>query len=179
MTKRNSMTTLTRWVLGHKKLIVGLWLVLAIAGFAAIKPAGDALSTSFNIPGSEAFSANSRIAKIYGNGGDVPPIVAVVTLPKGSSVDSPGVARELTAALAKVKTALPHARLASYASTHDRAFVSKDGHTRGRSAQRSAPGTMRHRRLRTSAPEGDETALDQRDPRTRSHAHLREGQVDR
>ena len=85
MSKRNSMTTLTRWVLGHKKLVVGLWLVLAIGGFAAIKPAGDALSTSFNIPGSEAFSANSRIAEIYGNGGDVAPIVAVVTLPKGSS----------------------------------------------------------------------------------------------
>jgi len=50
MSKRNSMTTLTRWVLGHKKLVVGLWLVLAIGGFAAIKPAGDALSTSFNIP---------------------------------------------------------------------------------------------------------------------------------
>ena len=40
MLKRNSMTTLTRWVLRHKKLVVGLWLVLAIAGFAAIKPAG-------------------------------------------------------------------------------------------------------------------------------------------
>ena len=129
MSKRNSMTTLTRWVLRHKKLVVGLWLVLAIGGFAAIKPAGDALSTSFNIPGSEAFIANSRIAEVYGNGGDVAPLVAVVTLPKGSSVDSPGVGRELTAALAKVQTALPHARLASYASTHDRAFVSKDGRT--------------------------------------------------
>ena len=129
MSKRNSIATLTRWVLGHKKLVVGLWLILAIGGFAAIKPAGDALSTSFNIPGSEAFTANSRIAKIYGNGGDVAPIVAVVTLPRGSSVDSPGVGHELTAALAKVKTALPHARLASYASTHDRAFVSKDGRT--------------------------------------------------
>ena len=45
MSNRNAMTTLTRWVLGHKKLVVGLWLVLAIAGFAAMKPAGDALST--------------------------------------------------------------------------------------------------------------------------------------
>ena len=53
----------------------------------------------------------------------------VVTLPKGTTVDSPGVAGELTAALAKVQTALPHARVASYASTHDRAFVSKDGRT--------------------------------------------------
>ena len=110
MSKRNSIATLTRWVLGHKKLVVGLWLILAIGGFAAIKPAGDALSTSFNIPGSEAFTANSRIAKVYGNGGDVAPIVAVVTLPRGSSVDSPGVGHELTAALAKVKTQISGSR---------------------------------------------------------------------
>ena len=53
----------------------------------------------------------------------------VVTLPRGTTVDSPGVAGELRVALAKVQTALPHARTASYASTHDRAFVSKDGRT--------------------------------------------------
>jgi RND superfamily putative drug exporter len=129
MSTRNSMTTLTRWVLGHKQLVVALWIVLALGGFAAIKPASDALSTSFTIPGSEAFSANRAIAKIYGTGGDVAPLVAVVTLRKGHTVDSPDVGRELTTALAKVKAALPHARLASYASTHDRAFVSKDGHT--------------------------------------------------
>ena len=129
MSNRNAMATLTRWVLGHKKLIVGLWIVLAIGGFAALKPAGDALSTSFNIPGSEAFSANSRIAEVYGNGGDVAPIVPVVTLPRGTTVDSPGVAGELKAAVAKVKAALPDARVASYASTHDRAFVSEDGRT--------------------------------------------------
>ena len=69
MSNRNAMATLTKWVLGHKKLVVGLWIVLAIGGFAAMKPASDALSTSFNIPGSEAFAANSRIAEVYGNGG--------------------------------------------------------------------------------------------------------------
>jgi len=129
MSNRNAMATLTRWALGHKKLVVGLWVVLAIAGIAAAKPAGDALSTSFDIPGSEAFSANSRIAEVYGNGGDVAPIVPVVTLPEGTTVDSPGVAGELAAAMAKVEAALPDARVASYASTHDRAFVSEDGRT--------------------------------------------------
>jgi RND superfamily putative drug exporter len=129
MSDRNAMATLTRWVLGHKKLVVGLWIALAIAGVAAMKPAGNALSTSFNIPGSEAAGANSRIAELYGNGGDVAPIVPVVTLPRGTTVDSPGVGAELKAAVAKVKTALPDARVASYASTHDRAFVSKDGRT--------------------------------------------------
>ena len=53
----------------------------------------------------------------------------VVTLPQGTTVDSPGVGEQLDAALAKVDAALPEARTASYASTHDRAFVSEDGRT--------------------------------------------------
>jgi RND superfamily putative drug exporter len=133
-------TTLTRWVLNHKKLVVGLWIVLAVAGLAAMKPASDALSTSFNNPSSEAFSANSRIADVYGNGGNIAPMVAVVTLPEGTTADSPGVDGELTAALAKVESALPRARVASYASTHDRAFVSKDGRTTFALISIPAPG---------------------------------------
>jgi putative drug exporter of the RND superfamily len=129
MSNRTAMAKLTRWVLGHKKLVAGFWIALAIAGLGAMKPAGDALSTSFDIPGSEAFSANARIAQLYGSGGDVAPIVPVVTLPRGTTVDSPGVAAELNTAMARVKAALPGARIASYASTRDRAFVSGDGRT--------------------------------------------------
>jgi putative drug exporter of the RND superfamily len=129
MSERNAMASLTRWVLAHKRLVLGLWLVIAIGGLAAMRPAGDALSDEFNLPGTEAFIANSRVAAVYGNGGDVAPLVPVVTLPKGKTVDSPGVAGQLKAALAKVEAALPNARLASYASTHDRAFVSDDGRT--------------------------------------------------
>jgi RND superfamily putative drug exporter len=94
-----------------------------------MKPAVDALSTSFDIPGSEAFAANSRIAEVYGNGGDVAPIVPVVTLPRGTTVDTPGVAAELGAAVARIEAAVPGARVASYASTRDRSFVSEDGRT--------------------------------------------------
>ena len=129
MSERNAMASLTRWVLGHKRLVLGLWVVLTIGGLAATGPAGGALSQQFNLPGTEAFVANSRVAAVYGSGGDVAPLVPVVTLPKGKTVDSPGVTRQLDAALAKVKAALPDARLASYASTHDRAFVSRDGRT--------------------------------------------------
>jgi RND superfamily putative drug exporter len=128
MSKRNSMTTLTRWVLLHKKLVVGLWAILAVAGVAAMGPANKAFEEQFNVPG-EAFAANSQIAAIHGNGGDVAPLVPVVSLPEGKSVDSPGVQADLTAAMAKVKAALPDARIASYASTHDRTFVSDDGRT--------------------------------------------------
>ena len=124
------MTRWSRWVVGHKRSVVGFWVVVTIAGFAALGPATDALTEDFRpVPGREGSETNREIAARYGNGGDVVPIVPVVMLPKGTNVDSPGVIEELDAALSRVQDALPDARLASYASTGDRAFVSEDGRT--------------------------------------------------
>src|SRR3712207_8595875 len=44
---------------------------------------------------------NRELAAIYGNGGDVAPLVPVVTLPEGTTVDAPGVSRQLDAAVAR------------------------------------------------------------------------------
>jgi putative drug exporter of the RND superfamily len=123
------MTALTSWVLDHKRTVIGLWLAIAVAAFAAIGPASDSLSQQFSVPGQEGFETNRQLATIYGNGGDVAPLVPVVTLPQGKTVDSPGVTHELEAALSKIEAALPDSRTASYASTRDRAFVSDDGRT--------------------------------------------------
>jgi RND superfamily putative drug exporter len=123
------MSALTRFVLDHKRLVVTFWLLVTIAAFAAIAPAGSALSQQFSVPGREGFETNEQLSAIYGNGGDIAPIVPVVQLPGGKTVDSPGVKRDLNAALAKVEAALPRSRTASYASTSDRAFVSEDGRT--------------------------------------------------
>jgi putative drug exporter of the RND superfamily len=123
------MNVLTRFVLDHKRIVLAFWLAVTIAAFAAIGPAGSALSQETSVPGREGFETNKQLGEIYGNGGDVAPIVPVVKLRPGTTVDSPGVARELDAALARVHTALPDSRSASYAATRDRAFVSADGRT--------------------------------------------------
>src|SRR5215211_3851856 len=123
------MNALTRFVLDHKRLVVAFWVAVTIPAFAAIGPAGSALSQQFKIPGREGFETNKELAEIYGAGGDVAPIVPVVTLPEGKTVDSPGVRAELDAALSKVEAALPESMSASFASTGDRAFVSDDGRT--------------------------------------------------
>src|SRR5215212_1284121 len=123
------MNALTCFVLDHKRLVVAFWVAVTIAAFAAIGPAGSALSQQFNIPGREGFETNKELAEIYGAGGDVAPIVPVVTLAEGKTVDSPGVRAELAEALAKVEAALPESTSASFASTGDRAFVSDDGRT--------------------------------------------------
>ena len=123
------MPALARWTLSHKRLVTGFWVAVTIAAFAAIGPAGKSLSQQFSVPGREGFEANQQIAAIYGSGGDVAPLVPVVQLPKDTTVDSPGVRSELAAALGHVSKALPKARIASYASTGDRSFVSADGRT--------------------------------------------------
>ena len=131
MSDRNAMTTLTRWVLRHKKLVLGLWVVLAIAGFAAMKPAGDALSHAPSTsPAARRSTPTAASPQLYGNGGDVAPIVPVVTLPqrarRSTRPASPGSSRRRSP---RSRPRCRDARVASYASTHDRAFVSKDGRT--------------------------------------------------
>jgi RND superfamily putative drug exporter len=123
------VVTVTRFVLNHKRLVVALWIAVTVAAFAAVGPANNALSQQFSLPGTEGFETNEQLAATYGNGGDVAPLVPVVTLPDGKTVDSPGVTKQLDAALARVEVALPDARVASYASTGDRAFVSEDRRT--------------------------------------------------
>ena len=62
------MAALTGWVLGHRKLVVGLWLIVTGAAFAAVGPVGNALSDEFSIPGREGFETNNDLAAIYGAG---------------------------------------------------------------------------------------------------------------
>ena len=124
------MTALTRWVLAHKKTVVTTWVILAVAGMMAAGPASDALESEFSVPGKEGWETNVAIAERYqGTGGDTAPLIPVVTLPEGRSVDDPSVTRELGELDARLSEALPSARIASYASTKDASFVSKDGRT--------------------------------------------------
>jgi RND superfamily putative drug exporter len=124
------LSALTRWVLAHKKTVVIAWVVLAIAGMAAAGPASDALEPEFSVPDKEGWETNQVIAERYGGtGGDTAPLVPVVTLPEGETVDSPAVRADLEEVEAKLEEALPGARIASYASTGDETFVSDDGTT--------------------------------------------------
>jgi putative drug exporter of the RND superfamily len=124
------VSSLTRWVLAHKRIVVVGWIALTIAGIAAAGPATDRLDQKFSVPGKEGWETNVAIADRYGGtGGDTAPLLPVVTLPKGETVSSPGVKEALGKLDRRVERALPGSRVASYASTGDRAFVSRDGRT--------------------------------------------------
>jgi RND superfamily putative drug exporter len=124
------MSSLTRWVLAHKRTVVLTWIVLTIAGVAASGPASDALDPEFSVPNKEGWETNRTIEQRYGGtGGNTSPLIPVVTLPEGESVDSPGVRSELAKIDRQLNEALPGSRVASYASTGDQTFVSEDGRT--------------------------------------------------
>ena len=125
------MSSLTRWVLAHKRTVVVAWIALTVAGIAAAGPATERLVNDASVPKKEGWETSVDIATRYDGGpqGSGNPLLPVVTLPAGVSVDSSGVKTELAAVDERLRKALPHVRIASFASTGSRAFVSKDGRT--------------------------------------------------
>jgi RND superfamily putative drug exporter len=123
------ITSISRWALSHKRVVTVAWLVVTVAAFASIGSATKAFSDEFSVPGREGYDTNAAITKAFGGGGNSAPLVPVVTLPPGMTVDSPAVKRALVRVSDRVATAVPGARIASYASTGDRAFVSGGGRT--------------------------------------------------
>jgi putative drug exporter of the RND superfamily len=124
------VSSLTRWVLAHKRIVVSFWIVATIAGVMAAGPASEALDQEFSVPEKEGWETNVAIADQYrGTGGDTAPLVPVATVPDGETVDSPGVKADLADVDARLQEALPGSRIASYASTGDDTFVSDDRRT--------------------------------------------------
>ncbi|MQA74660.1 MAG: MMPL family transporter [Solirubrobacterales bacterium] len=123
------LEALTRWVLAHKRAVAGLWIVLTIAGFWGAGRVTDALDDQFAMPDSEAFAVNEEIEQRFDSGGIAPPLVALAELPPGERASEPGVRADLRRLERELAAALPGARVASYGSTGERAYVSDDGRT--------------------------------------------------
>ncbi len=123
------MARLARWSVTHRWIVIAGWVILALLGGLAAGRSGSRLSFSFDLPGQPAYETNTAIARTFGSGGDEPPLVVVVRLPAGTTVNSPGVRPRLAAVFGNAARALPGARTASWASTGNRAFVSADGRT--------------------------------------------------
>ena len=124
-----SVAAISRYVLRHKGQVALVWLAIALAGIGLLPWATGQLSDDFSMPGTESGQANAEIIEKYGNGGYALPLIPVVTLPEGMTVDSPGIREDLAAIDTTVMATRPEARVASWASTGDDAFVSADRRT--------------------------------------------------
>lgn len=59
------MSSLTRWVLAHKRLVIIGWIGLTIAGIAAAGPASGLLTNGGSVPDREGWETTVDIAKRY------------------------------------------------------------------------------------------------------------------
>src|SRR4051794_35399172 len=122
------MTKLTRWVLAHRKLVVGFWVVVTLVGIGTAGAATDAMKQKFSVPGREGWETNQEIAKNYrGTGGNGAPLVPVVTLPAGKAASDPAVRTQLNALEQRLTKALPGSRVAGYGSTGCKGVPSEGG----------------------------------------------------
>src|SRR5262252_1291244 len=120
------MPALTRFVLRHKALVTLFWVVVAAVGVLTISGTTHRMTNNFAMPG-QAFKVDSQIAAQYGNGGDQPPYVPVITVPAGQRITDPAVAAATGRAFGALARAIPHPRIADYATTHNPAFITRDG----------------------------------------------------
>src|SRR5215831_8830809 len=86
-----AVTSLTRWVLAHKRLVAA-WAVLTVIGMATVSHSSKAMNQKFTVPGKQGFQTNQTIIHRFNlTGGDTGTILPTVTLPKGTTVSSPGI----------------------------------------------------------------------------------------
>jgi putative drug exporter of the RND superfamily len=119
----------TEWVLRYRIAVLFLWVVLAGLGGALASRTVDALSYDFALPGQPAYEANQDIVARFGSGGVNDPLILTVTLPAGTSATDPRTQLQLAATFDRITAAVPGARVASYPSTKDPAFLADSGRT--------------------------------------------------
>ena len=89
------LTSITRWVLAHRRIVAAFWILVTLVGIATVGSSTSSFSKTFSVPGREGFETNAAIQRIYHDGGNNAPLVPVVTLPAGVSVNSPRVRQGL------------------------------------------------------------------------------------
>jgi RND superfamily putative drug exporter len=82
---------------------VAFWLILTLAGIASASSATKALSDQYSVPGREGYDTNALITRTFGNGGNSPPLLAVVTLPNATNVESTAVRAGLDTVASKIQ----------------------------------------------------------------------------
>ena len=148
------MASLTRWVLAHKRLVVAIWIVLTIVGIAT-GPATKAMDQKFSVPGREGWETNAAIVPALQRHGrrHARRSCPSSRCPGREDRERPRRPRAACAASrSALSEAVPGARVAGYASTGSKAFLSTDGRTTfviaypPAGSQREPSATTRRRR---------------------------------
>jgi putative drug exporter of the RND superfamily len=120
-----ALVRLARWSLAHRRLVIGGWTLLFLLGALGASHISKRLTFDFSLPGQPGYETAKQIDRLYGNGGENPPAVIVLTVPAGHTVASEHT--QIAAAFAHARAAVPSIRIVDFAVTHDSRFVSTDG----------------------------------------------------
>src|SRR5690348_9302741 len=122
------MSTVTRWALNHKRIVVAFWLCLTVAGAFAATSVGGKLTKGLPIPGQPAYEANLKMLRTFGIDGHQQPTIAVLQLPASMSMQTAAGKAAAARTFASASNAGP-VGVIDYATTHDSRLVSSDGRT--------------------------------------------------
>src|SRR3954454_19035509 len=117
------LARLAHVIVRRRRLVIGIWIVLTLFGMFSASKVSKRWFESFSIPGYSAYEANQRTLETFGTGEQSP--LVLVFHSKGDVTKQAGIATAINAAAGVNKGS----RVSSFWSTHDRAYVSKDGHT--------------------------------------------------
>ncbi len=102
------MDRLAELVLRHRRIVIGVWLVLLVAGGAAAGGLSGRLSFDFSLPGQPGYTAEQRLAASYGVSSQ-DTLVPVLTVPAGQTVAQRRT--DLTAVLDRLRGVAPQLRV--------------------------------------------------------------------
>jgi RND superfamily putative drug exporter len=117
------LARLAHLIVRRRRYVIGLWIALTLFGGFSASQVSKRWLTQFSIPGYPAYETNQKTLKIFGTGEQAPLIAVFHT--SGDITKERGIA----AAVAAGQQANPGSRAASYFTTGNEAYVSKDRHT--------------------------------------------------
>src|SRR2546423_6652938 len=117
------LARLTHVIVRRRRWVIGVWIVLTLFGVFSAGQVPKRWLTQFSIPGYSAYETSQQTLRIFGTGQQAP-LIAVFHS-SGDVTKQRGIA----SAVAAGQRANPGSRAASFFSTGDPVYVSKDRHT--------------------------------------------------
>ena len=114
------MERLADYVVHHRRIVIGVWILLTAFGAFSAGQVADRWLEDFSIPGASGYEADQRTLAKLGNGELFPRVL--VFKADGDVTEVAGV----ESAIDKVAAANPGSRVSSYFNTNDDVYVSDD-----------------------------------------------------
>ena len=115
------MECLAHYVVNHRRLVIGAWIVLSAFGAFSAGQVADRWLEDFSNPGAPGFEANQRAVAKLGNG-ELYPFVLALKSEEGDVTKVAGVED----AIERAAAANPGSRVSSFFNTQDDVYVSDD-----------------------------------------------------